>query len=157
MNRSKFVGFSAILGVLLLAAISTSLKAYAWDTHMTLHNLQDEVGDEGPAELSIEGISSSCTAQASSTCEAGADLVWYTVDVCVTSCDDAIWKTTLHGVYGHCDIYVQSKNSTGFPPVFDATHHCAAAEKAGLNPPSTTTATPTPTPASEPQGQNRTK
>jgi hypothetical protein len=83
----------------------------------------------------------------------GADLVWYTFDVCITSCDGAVWKTTLNGVYGHCDIYVQSKNSTGFPPIFDATHHCTAAEKAGLKPPSLTA---TPAPVSVPQ-QNRTK
>jgi hypothetical protein len=42
--------------LLLVGGISSSPKAYAWDTHMTLHNLQDRVGDEGPAELSIVGI-----------------------------------------------------------------------------------------------------
>jgi hypothetical protein len=77
--------------------------------------------------------------------------VWYTVDIFVTSCDGAIWKTTLNGVYGHCDIYVQLKNSTGFPPILDETHPCTAAEKAGLKPQSTTA-----TPAAVPQ-QNRIK
>jgi hypothetical protein len=35
-----------------------------------------------PAGLSIAGADS-CTAQVNSTCEAGADYVWYTVTVCV--------------------------------------------------------------------------
>jgi hypothetical protein len=152
MNISRPASIIAIFIVLLLAAVGLSVKAYAWDTHMTLHNLQEQVGEEGPAELSIEGADS-CTAQAGSTCEAGADYVWYTVNLCVTSCDDALWKTTLHGVYGQCDVYVQLKNGTGLQPVFDATHHCTAAEKAGLAPPSTTTPSPTPLP----QEQNRTR
>jgi hypothetical protein len=79
--------------------------------------------------------------------------LWYTFDVCVASCDGAVWKTTLKGVYGHCDIYVQSKIITGFPLIFDVTHHCTAAEKAGLKPPSLTA---TPAPVTVPQ-QNRTK
>jgi hypothetical protein len=44
---------------------------------MTLHNLVDY-----PAGLSIAGVDS-CTAEVNSTCEAGADYVWYTVTVCV--------------------------------------------------------------------------
>jgi hypothetical protein len=144
------------MSVPVLAGIGTSLKAYAWDTHMTLHNLQDKVGEEGPAELSLIGAGS-CTAQASSTCEAGADYVWYTVNVCVISCDGSgtLWKTTLNGVYGHCDVYVQLVNGTKYPPVFNATHHCTAADKAGLKPSSTTTTTPVP--VSVPHKQNRTK
>ena len=123
---------------------------------MTLHNIQDQLIDVGPAELSIKGADS-CTAQPSSTCEAGADYVWYTVNLCVTSCDNAIWKTALDGVYGQCDVYVTLVNSTKSPPVFDATHHCTAAEKAGLKPPSTTTSSTTPAPVSVPHEQNKTK
>ena len=75
MNISKFVSITTIIsGVLLFAAVSTSLKAFAWDTHMTLHNIQDQLIDVGPAELSTIGADS-CTAQASSTCEAGTDYV----------------------------------------------------------------------------------
>jgi hypothetical protein len=110
-------------------------NAYAYDTHMTLHNLMNQFGDEGPAELSIlDG--SSCTAQADSNCEAGADYVWYTVSVCVPACNnDGLWQTTLHGVYGSCDVYVTLVNGT-VPPKFQASHHCSAADKAGLKPPS---------------------
>jgi hypothetical protein len=50
---------------------------------------------------------------------------------------------------------VQLKNGNGFPPVFGATHHCTAAEKAGLEPPSITTAPQAP--ASVPDEQNRTR
>jgi hypothetical protein len=150
MNTSRPVSIIGIFGVLLVAAVGTSLKVYAWDTHMTLHDLLKGVGQDLPAELSILGADS-CTAQGGSTCEAGADYVWYQVSVCVTSCDSPIWETTLNGVYGDCNVYVQLVNST--PPTFDATHHCAAAEKAGLKPPSTTTPAPTPLP----QEQNRTR
>jgi hypothetical protein len=84
-------------------------------------------------------------------------MFWYTVNVCVTSCNSAIWKTTLHGVYGQCDVYVTLVNSTKSPPVFDATHCCTAAEKAGLKPPSTTLSSTTPAPVSVPHEQNKTK
>jgi hypothetical protein len=98
---------------------------------MTLHNLQNQIGDEGPAELPILGA-----AQANSNCEAGADYVWYTVDVCVTSCGNgALWQSTMHGIYGSCYVYVQLINGT-VPPKFQVSHHCTAAEKAGPKPPS---------------------
>jgi len=34
------------------------------------------------------------------------------------------------GVYGHCDVYV-----TGSDGNYDVTHHCTAADAAGLKPP----------------------
>jgi hypothetical protein len=78
MNRSNIVSITtSISAVLILAAVSTSPTVHAWDTHMTLHNLVDY-----PAGLSIAGADS-CTAEVNSTCEAGADYVWYTVTVCV--------------------------------------------------------------------------
>ncbi len=153
MTGSKIVGvITIILGTLLLAAISTSPKAYAWDTHMTFHNLLTAEPNEFPAELSIVGASS-CVAQAGSTCEAGADYVWYNAKVCVGYCSvNPVWRTPLLGVYGHCDVYIQFVNNAENQPVFDATHHCTAAEKAGLEPPSTI-----PVPKSVPHDQNSTR
>jgi hypothetical protein len=151
MNSSNNVSITiGISAVLILAAVSTSPAVYAWDTHMTLHNLVDY-----PAGLSIVGADS-CTAQVNSTCEAGADYVWYTVKVCVGTfaCNaQPLYQTTLNGVYGHCNVYVQF---TPPPSSYDVTHHCTAAEKAGLKPPATITTT-TPAPTSVPQEQNRTK
>jgi hypothetical protein len=118
---SKLIYLSVLIPILAnLVAFSTiSLvpipNAFAFDTHMTLHNLQNQVGDEGPAELSIVGASK-CTAQPNSNCEPGADYVWYTVNICVTSCgNDAIWQTTMHGVYGSC-MYMFSLLMAQFHP-----------------------------------------
>jgi hypothetical protein len=129
------IGLLANFTALLTISSESVPNAFAFDTHMTLHNLQNQIGDEGPAELSIIGASS-CTAQANSNCEAGADYVWYTIDVCVTTCGNgALWQSTMHGIYGSCDVYVQLINGT-VPPKFQASHHCTAAEKANLKPPS---------------------
>ena len=156
MDVGKVVGTIVMFGILPLGAIGTSLKAYAWDTHMTFHNLLTGEPNEFPAELSIVGAGS-CVAQAGSTCEAGADLVWYNAKVCVGYCDlSPVWWTPLLGVYGHCDVYIQFVNNTKDQPVFDATHHCTAAEKAGLKPPLTIT-TPAPATVPVPHEQNRTK
>ena len=43
---------------------------------MTFHNLADNA-----SQLIIADVSSTCTAQVNSNCEAGADYVWYTIDV----------------------------------------------------------------------------
>jgi len=65
------VVFSIATG-LSIALIQTG---YSWGTHTTFHNLADNA-----SELSIVAASS-CTAQVNSNCEAGADYVWYTIDV----------------------------------------------------------------------------
>jgi len=64
------VVFSIATG-LSIALIQTG---YSWGTHITFHNLADNA-----SELSI--VAASCTAQVNSNCEAGADYVWYTIDV----------------------------------------------------------------------------
>ena len=113
---------------------------YSWSTHMTLHNLADNA-----SELSIVAASS-CTAQVNTNCEAGAEYVWYNIDVFTPPKDQQTPKCTVNpiigpdcvyphliqkaGVYGHCDVYV-----TGSDGNYDVTHHCTAADEAGLIPP----------------------
>jgi hypothetical protein len=138
MSKSVYliilIALLANLSALLTFSGGSVRNAYAFDTHMTLHNLMNQFGDEGPAELSILDTSS-CIAQANSNCETGADYVWYTINVCVPSCGNGpLWQTTMYGIYGSCDVYIQVINGTA-PPKFQASHHCSAAEKAGLKAP----------------------
>ncbi|HEY7109730.1 MAG TPA: hypothetical protein VH415_09900 [Nitrososphaeraceae archaeon] len=115
---------------------------YSWDTHMTFHNLADNA-----SQLIIADVGSTCTAQVNSNCEAGADYVWYTIDV-FTPPQDQQKKTCSYnpvlqesvctypsiiqklGVYGHCDVYVTGSNGN-----YNVDHHCTAADAAGLKPP----------------------
>jgi hypothetical protein len=67
---------------------------YSWSTHMTLHNLADNA-----TELSIVAASS-CTAQVNSNCEAGAEYVWYNIDIFTPPKDQQTPKCTLNPVIG---------------------------------------------------------
>lgn len=107
--------------------------AYAWDTHMTLHNLIDQPGETISAQMDIVG-GGSCIAQAGSNCEAGADYVWYLVNLYVPNATTpSNWGHTVSGIYGSCDLYIQPASTLG---EYSVKHHCTAAEKAGLQPPS---------------------
>jgi len=114
----------------------------SWGTHMTFHNLADNASN-----LSIADVGSTCTAQVNSNCEAGADYVWYTIDVFTPPQDEQKQTCSYNpvlgvnvctypsiiqklGVYGHCDVYVTGSNGK-----YDVTHHCTAADAAGLKPP----------------------
>jgi hypothetical protein len=115
---------------------------YSWGTHMTFHNLSDNA-----SQLSIADVGSTCTAQVNSNCEAGADYVWYTIDIFTPPQDEQKQNCSFNpileeractypsmirelGVYGHCDVYVTGSNGN-----YDVTHHCTAADAAGLKPP----------------------
>ncbi|MGB8100436.1 MAG: hypothetical protein WCE96_02035 [Nitrososphaeraceae archaeon] len=130
------VVFSVATGI----GVTMMQKGYAWSTHMTLHNLADNA-----SQLTLALADSTCTAQVNSNCEAGAEYVWYTIDVytspkaqqtphCVIEKQLPIC-TYPHviqklGVYGHCDVYVTGSNGK-----YDVSHHCTAADAAGLKPP----------------------
>lgn len=136
-----------LLGTLVLSVVTgmgiTLIQtAYSWGTHMTFHNLADNA-----SQLSIADVGSTCTAQVNSNCEAGADYVWYTIDVFTPPQDEqkqnCSYKSVLGenvctyphiiqklGVYGHCDVYVTGSNGN-----YDVTHHCTAADAAGLKAP----------------------
>ena len=132
----SFVVLSIAIGM----GMTLIRTGYASSTHMTLHNLADNA-----SQLSIALADSTCTAQVNSNCEAGAEYVWYTIDVytppkaeqtpnCVIEKQLPIC-TYPHviqklGVYGHCDVYV-----TGSKGKYDVSHHCTAADAAGLKPP----------------------
>jgi hypothetical protein len=123
-------------------SITLIQTGYSWGTYMTFHNLADQ-----PSQLSIADVGSTCTAQVNSNCEAGADYVWYTIDVFTPPQDqqkqNCSFNPTLGenvctypgmiqklGVYGHCDVYVTGSNGN-----YDVDHHCTAADAAGLKPP----------------------
>src|SRR4029078_2966824 len=65
---------------------------YSWSTHMTLHNLADNA-----SELSIVAASS-CTAQVNTNCEAGAEYVWYNIDVFTPPKDQQTPKCTVNPI-----------------------------------------------------------
>ncbi len=106
---------------------------------MTFHNLADNA-----SELSIVAASS-CTAQVNSNCEAGAEYVWYNIDIFTPPKDQQTPKWPVNpvigpecvyphliqkaGVYGHCDGYVTGSNGN-----YNVDHHCTAADAAGLKP-----------------------
>jgi hypothetical protein len=130
------VVFSVAIGI----GVTMMQKGYAWSTHMTLHNLADNA-----TELDIVAASS-CTAQVNSNCEAGADYVWYTIDVFTPPQDEQKQNCSYNpvlgenvctypsiirklGVYGNCDVYVTGSNGK-----YDVSHHCTAADAAGLKP-----------------------
>ena len=137
------VVFSIVVGM----GITLVQTGYSWDTHMTFHNLADNA-----SQLSIADVGSTCTAQVNSNCEAGADYVWYTIDVFTPPQDEQKQNCSYNpvlgenvctypsliqklGVYGHCDVYVTGSNGK-----YDVSHHCTAADAAGLKPPKNMTA-----------------
>jgi hypothetical protein len=140
-----FLFCTVVLSIATGMSIMSIQTGYSWSTHMTLHNLADNV-----TELAIVAASS-CTAQMNSNCEAGAEYVWYNIDVFTPPKDQQTPKCTINpiigpdcvyphliqkaGVYGHCDVYV-----TGSDGNYDVTHHCTAADAAGLKPPQNMTA-----------------
>jgi len=93
---------------------------------MTFHNLATDT----TASLVIEGPASSCTAAIGGICGLGADLVWYTIDVQWPNSGNPIDGEQKHGIYGHCDVYLQGSSGD-----YTVTHHCSMAENAGLEPP----------------------
>jgi hypothetical protein len=130
------IGYLTLI-ILVSAALGTLFQlqpiTYAWDTHMTLHNLIDQPGESFSAQMDIAG-GGSCIAQAGSNCEAGADYVWYLVNLYVPNATSPLnWGHTVSGIYGSCDLYIQPASTLG---EFSVKHHCSAAEKAGLEPPS---------------------
>jgi hypothetical protein len=136
-----FVICTVVFSIATGMGITMMQKGYAWSTHMTLHNLADNA-----TELDTVAASS-CTAQVNSNCEAGAEYVWYTIDVYTppkdqqtpkcqfdpaTGLNTCIYPHVIQklGVYGHCDVYVTGSNGN-----YDVSHHCTAADAAGLKPP----------------------
>lgn len=98
---------------------------------MTLHNLIDQPGESFSAQMDIVG-GGSCIAEAGSNCEAGADYVWYLVNLYVPNATTPLsWGHTVSGIYGSCDLYIEPASTLG---EFSVKHHCSAAEKAGLKP-----------------------
>jgi hypothetical protein len=98
---------------------------------MTLHNLIDQPGETISAQMDIVG-GGSCIAQAGSNCEAGADYVWYLVNLYVPKATAPLnWGHTVAGINGSCDLYIQPASTLG---EFSVKHHCSVAEKAGLEP-----------------------
>jgi len=143
---NTFVICTVVLSIATGMGITLIQTGYSWSTHMTFHNLADNA-----SELSIVAASS-CTAQVNSNCEAGAEYVWYNIDVFTPPKDQQTPKCTVNpiigpecvyphliqkaGVYGHCDVYVTGSNGN-----YDVTHHCTAADAAGLKPPQNQTNT----------------
>jgi hypothetical protein len=135
-----FLFCTVVLCIATGMGITLIQTVYSWSTHMTFHNLADNA-----SELSIVAASS-CTAQVNSNCEAGAEYVWYNIDVYTPPKDQQTPKCTVNpiigpdcvyphliqkaGVYGHCDVYVKGSDGN-----YDVTHHCTAADAAGLKPP----------------------
>lgn len=119
--------------MLVIAAISgTSFvliqNVDASSTHMTLHNLTPM-----SAQLVVDDVITdpTCTADPNSTCEAGTEYIWYTININIPNANEQIWGTSMNGVYGHCDVYVTGTDASNFK----ADHSCSAAEKTGLKPP----------------------
>ena len=133
----SFVVLSIAIGM----GMTLIRTGYASSTHMTLHNLADNA-----SQLTIALADSTCTAQVNSNCEAGAEYVWYTIDVYtppkVEQTPNCVIEKQLPlctyphviqklGVYGHCDVYV-----TGSSGKYDVSHHCTPADAAeSLKPP----------------------
>jgi hypothetical protein len=133
----SFVVLSIAIGM----GMTLIRTGYASSTHMTLHNLADNA-----SQLTIALADSTCTAQVNSNCEAGAEYVWYTIDVYtppkVEQTPNCVIEKQLPictyphviqklGVYGHCDVYV-----TGSSGKYDVSHHCTPADAAAsLKPP----------------------
>lgn len=140
MARTPFLFCITVLSIAFGIGIMSIQIGYSWSTHMTLHNLADNA-----TELSIVAASS-CTAQVNSNCEAGAEYVWYNIEVFTPPKDQQTPKCTINpiigpdcvyphliqkaGVYGHCDVYVTGSNGN-----YNVDHHCTAADAAGLKPP----------------------
>jgi len=142
------VVFSVVTGI----GVTLFQTSYAWSTHMTFHNLADNASQLSIADATGKSPST-CTAQVNSNCEAGAEYVWYTIDVFtppqdeqkpICGYDPLVGKNVCTypdmirklGVYGHCDVYV-----TGSDGKYDVNHHCTAADAAGLKPPQNQTKT----------------
>jgi hypothetical protein len=136
-----------VLAIAIGIGMTMIKTGYAWSTHMTFHNLADNA-----SQLIIADVGSTCTAQVNSNCEAGADYVWYTIDVFSPPQDEQKQTCTYNpvlqervctypsiirklGVYGHCDVYVTGSNGN-----YNVDHHCTAADAAGLKPPQNMTA-----------------
>ena len=106
----SFVVISTAIGM----GMTLIQAGYASSTHMTLHNLADNA-----SQLTIALADSTCTAQVNSNCEAGAEYVWYTIDVYTPPKDEQTPHCVIEkqlpictyphviqklGVYGHCDV-----------------------------------------------------
>lgn len=137
-----FVICTVVFSIAIGMGITLVQRGYSWGTHMTFHNLADNA-----SQLSIADVGSTCTAQVNSNCEAGADYVWYTIDVFTPPKDEQKQNCSYNpvlgetvctypsiiqklGVYGTCDVYVTGSNGK-----YDVSHHCTAADAAGLKPP----------------------
>jgi hypothetical protein len=136
-----FVICTVVFSIAIGMGITSVQPGYSWGTHMTFHNLADNA-----SQLSIADVGSTCTAQVNSNCEAGAEYVWYTIDVYTPPKDQQTPKCQFDpatgfntcvyphviqklGVYGNCDVYVTGSNGK-----YDVSHHCTAADAAGLKP-----------------------
>lgn len=142
-----FLICAVVLSIATGMGVNLIQTGYASATHMTFHNLADQ-----PSQLSIAVTGSTCTAQVGSNCEAGAEYVWYTINVYTPPKNEQTpqcgtnpitgpkciypYDIEKYGVYGHCDVYVTGSNGN-----YDVQHHCTAADAAGLKPPQNQTKT----------------
>jgi hypothetical protein len=96
---NTFLICTVVLSIATGMGITFIQTGYAWSTHMTFHNLADRASQLSIVDAIALGVDSTCTAQVNSNCEAGADYVWYTIDVSIGIYMPPTLNSKLFGIY----------------------------------------------------------